>query len=123
MENNIRKIFESGKLANGKKVGSLSPSAYSGHFLYKNHPSLHEKGDSATGKNLKAITDAIKGSADLKSILPKNIPDTPLFNDSKYAGQYAPVNPLSGGTYSNLDPQTLGLTYDKFLNGLPNNSK
>jgi len=123
MENNIRKIFESGKLANGKKVGSLSPTAYSGHYLYKNHPSLHEKGDSAHGRNLKAITDAIKGSADLKSILPKNIPAAPKFDDIKYVAQYASVNPLSNGTYSNLDPQTLGLTYDKFLNGLPSSSK
>jgi len=123
MENNIRKIFESGKLANGKKVGSLSPSAYSGHYLYKNQLSIHEKGDSATGKNLKAITDAIKGSGDLKSILPKNIPGVPKFDDIKYYAQYAPVNPLSGGTYSNLDQQTLGLTYDKFLNGLPSTSK
>lgn len=123
MENNIRKIYETGKLANGKKVGSLSPTAYSGHYLYKNHPSLHEKGDSATGKNLKAITDAIKGSGDIKSILPKNIPGTPRFDDIKYYAQYAPVNPLSNGTFSNLDQQTLGLTYDKFLNSLPSTSK
>lgn len=123
MENNIRKIYETGKLAGGKKVGSLSPNAYPNHSLFKNNQSLHEKGDSATGKNLKAITDAIKGSGDLKSILPKNISGTPKFKDAKYAGQYAPVNPLSNGTFSNLDQQTLGLTYDAFLNALPSTSK
>jgi hypothetical protein len=123
MENNIRKIYESGKLANGKKVGSLSPTAYPDHSLFKNNQSLHEKGDSATGKNLKAITDAIKGSGDLKKILPKNIPGVPRFDDIKYYAQYAPVNPLSNGTFSNLDQQTLGLTYDKFLNALPSTSK
>ena len=112
----IRSIYESGN----KDLLKNSPKAYPGHELYKKNPSLHGNGASANGVNLKQIVEAINGSSDIKKILPTNIPGVPTFKDPKYASQYDVVNPLSNGTFSNLDAQSEYASYQKFLNNLGN---
>ncbi len=118
---NIRKIFDEGKLDNGKSVGKLSPSSYPDHEAFNSggskNPelSLH-KSYSITGEDLNKIASNMKGSAARDKILPKNIKKAP--QSPAFAKDFAKGLPDSGGKWSNLDVQTLGQTYNEFLNSL-----
>lgn len=118
---NIRKIFDEGKLDNGKSVGKLSPSAFPGHEEFngggsKNpNLSLHNS-YSTTGEDINKIASSMKGSAARDKILPKNIKKAP--QSPAFSKEFAQGLPDSGGKWSNLDMQTLGTTYRQFLDGL-----